>query len=176
MQFTSLAVLVAAFVTVSAQDATLPDPPTATPHVHYAVPEGQTIIQFAGSMHVPDVAPAQQGYWYLWPGLFLPNFGGVLQPVLSSGAGHWTINNTWYYGTTQDPSGTQNVQNYAFDVDRGQDIRFNMQKNSTWTSTVSVPGTSKSATHSFPMIGKPSNKSISVCFGLLTLLRRCCES
>ncbi|KAJ6449459.1 hypothetical protein C8R45DRAFT_1044832 [Mycena sanguinolenta] len=148
MQFKTLAALLATILT--AQAATLPQTPTQIYNVVYAVPPGQNIVQFAGTMRVPHLPHA--GFYYLWPGLFLPDYGGVLQPVLSGGTGQWSINNTWYYAITEDPAGQQDVQNIAFGVDEGDDVRFNMQKNDTWSITLSVPGTTKEATNSFPMI------------------------
>ncbi|KAJ7834609.1 hypothetical protein B0H13DRAFT_2109612, partial [Mycena leptocephala] len=113
MQLKTLAALLATILTVQA--ATLPQTPT---HIYNVV-----LLPLAG--------------------LFLPDFGGVLQPVLSGGTGQWSINNTWYYAITEDPAGQQD----------GDDVRFNMQKNDTWSITLSVPGTTKVATNSFPMIG-----------------------
>ncbi|KAJ7119735.1 hypothetical protein C8R44DRAFT_624468 [Mycena epipterygia] len=148
MQLKTLAALLATILT--AQAATLPQTPTQIYNVVYTVPQGQNIVQFAGTMRVPHLPRA--GYYYLWPGLFLPNYGGVLQPVLSGGTGQWSINNTWYYAITEDPAGQQDVQYVAFGVDEGDDVRFNMQKNDTWSITLTVPGTTKEATNSFPMI------------------------
>ncbi|KAJ7834596.1 hypothetical protein B0H13DRAFT_2109595 [Mycena leptocephala] len=148
MQLETLAALLATILTVQA--ATLPQTPTHIYNVVYAVPPDQNIVQFAGTMRVPHLP--HQGFYYLWPGVFLPNFGGVLQPVLSGGTGKWSINNTWYYAITEDPAGQQDVQYVAFGVDEGDDVRFNMQKNDTWSITLSVPGTTKVATNSFPMI------------------------
>ncbi|KAF7368065.1 hypothetical protein MSAN_00872600 [Mycena sanguinolenta] len=148
MQLKTLVALLATILT--AQAATLPQSPTDYYNVVYAVPEGQNIVQFAGTMRVPHLP--HPGYYYLWPGLFLPDYGGVLQPVLSGGTGQWSINNTWYYAITEDPAGQQDVQYIAFGVDEGDDVRFNMQKNDTWSITLTVPGTSKEATNSFPMI------------------------
>ncbi|KAJ7856309.1 hypothetical protein B0H13DRAFT_2078993 [Mycena leptocephala] len=135
---------------LTAQAATLPQTPTHIYNVVYAVPQGQNIVQFTGTMRVPHLP--HKGFYYLWPGLFLPNYGGVLQPVLSGGTGQWSINNTWYYAITEDPAGQQDVQYVAFGVDEGDNVRFNMQKNDTWSITLSVPGTTKQATNSFPMI------------------------
>ncbi|KAJ7811523.1 hypothetical protein B0H13DRAFT_2146154 [Mycena leptocephala] len=148
MHLKTLAALLATILT--AQAATLPQTPTHIYNVVYAVPQGQNIVQFTGTMHVPHLP--HKGFYYLWPGLFLPNYGGVLQPVLSGGTGQWSINNTWYYAITEDPAGQQDVQYVAFGVDEGADVRFNMQKNDTWSITLSVPGTTKQATNSFPMI------------------------
>ncbi|KAJ6588006.1 hypothetical protein B0H19DRAFT_1247733 [Mycena capillaripes] len=148
MQLKTLAALLATILT--AQAATLPETPTNIYNVVYAVPGGQNIVQFAGTMRVPHLP--HEGVYYLWPGLFLPDYGGVLQPVLSGATGQWSINNTWYYAITEDPAGQQNVQYVAFGVDEGDDVRFNMQKNDTWSITLSVPGTTKEATNSFPMI------------------------
>ena len=148
---TTLAIVV---LVTTVQSQTLPEPPTASPHVAYTAGARQHFVQMSGSMQVPNMIPPRSGYQYLWPGLFLPKYGGVLQPVLSSGRGHWTINNTWYYNITQDPAGAQHVENFGFDVDPGETIRFDMRKEDSWSSTISVPGTEKSATHFFPMIGK----------------------
>ena len=149
MRLKTLATLLATILTVRA--ATLPQTPTHIYNVVYTVPQGQNIVQFAGTMRVPHLP--HQGYYYLWPGLFLPNYGGVLQPVLSGGTGQWLINNTWYYAITEDPAGQQDVQYIAFGVDEGDDVRFNMQLNDTWSITLTVPGTTKESTNSFPMIG-----------------------
>ncbi|KAJ6449466.1 hypothetical protein C8R45DRAFT_849701 [Mycena sanguinolenta] len=148
MQLQALGALLVTILT--AQAASLPQTPTQIYNVVYAVPEDQNIVQFAGTMRVPHLPHA--GFYYLWPGLFLPDYGGVLQPVLSGGTGQWSINNTWYYAINEDPAGQQDVQYVAFGVDEGEDVRFNMQKNDTWSITLSVPGTTKEATNSFPMI------------------------
>ncbi|KAJ7875983.1 hypothetical protein B0H13DRAFT_1632447 [Mycena leptocephala] len=146
-----LKTLAALLVTIlTAQAATLPQTPTHIYNVVYAVPQGQNIVQFTGTMCVPHLP--HKGFYYLWPGLFLPNYGGILQPVLSGGTGQWSINNTWYYAITEDPAGQQDVQHVAFGVDEGDDVRFNMQKNDTWSIALSVPGTTKEVTNSFPMI------------------------
>ncbi|KAJ7481343.1 hypothetical protein B0H11DRAFT_1724317 [Mycena galericulata] len=152
MRLKALAALLATILTAqtAAQNATLPETPTHIYNVVYTVPEEQNIVQFAGTMHVPNLPHA--GFYYLWPGLFLPNYGGVLQPVLSGASGQWLINNTWYYAIVQDPAGRQDVQYTTFGVNNGDDVRFNMQKNDTWSITLSVPGTNKTATNSFPMI------------------------
>ncbi|KAF8214870.1 hypothetical protein K438DRAFT_1562643 [Mycena galopus ATCC 62051] len=151
MQLQTLAALLALLIAqAAAQNATLPETPTQIYNVVYTVPEGQNIVQFAGTMRVPHLPHA--GFYYLWPGLFLPNYGGVLQPVLSGGTGQWSINSTWYYAITQDPAGQQDVQYVAFGVDEGDDVWFNMQKNDTWSITLAVPGTTKQSTNSFPMI------------------------
>jgi hypothetical protein len=149
MRLKTLARLLATILT--AQAATLPQTPTQIYNVVYTMLPGQNIVQFAGTMRVPHLP--HQGFYYLWPGLFLPDFGGVLQPVLSGGTGQWSINNTWYYAITEDPAGQQDVQYVAFGVDEGDDVRFNMQKNDTWSITLTVPGTTKEATNSFPKIG-----------------------
>ncbi|KAJ6583230.1 hypothetical protein B0H10DRAFT_1926294 [Mycena sp. CBHHK59/15] len=150
MHLKTLAALRLLATILTAQAATLPQTPTHIYNVVYAVPQGQNIVQFAATMRIPHLP--HKGFYYLWPGLFLPNYGGVLQPVLSGGTGQWSINNTWYYAITEDPAGQQDVQYVAFGVDEGDDVRFNMQKNDTWSITLSVPGTTKEATNSFPMI------------------------
>ncbi|KAJ7217562.1 hypothetical protein B0H12DRAFT_1153526 [Mycena haematopus] len=134
--------LLKSLAAVLAANATLPLTPSQIYNVVYTVPEGQNLVQFSGFMRVPHLPHA--GYYYLWPGLFLPDYGGVLQPVLSGGTGQWSINR---------PAGQQDVQYVAFGVDEGDDVWFNMQKNDTWSITLSVPGTNKTSTNSFPMIG-----------------------
>ncbi|KAJ7617782.1 hypothetical protein FB45DRAFT_932677 [Roridomyces roridus] len=132
---------------------TLPQTPTTIYNVVYTASTGQNFIQFAGTMIVPHLPHA--GFYYLWPGLFLPDYGGVLQPVLSGGTGQWTINNTWYYVVNEDPAGAQDVRDVAFGVQEGDGMRFDMRINNEtgiWSITLSVPGTNKTATNEFPMI------------------------
>ena len=151
MQFKTIAALTALALGVRAQDNILEPQNIYT--VTYVGYDDTAMTEFSGSFKVPPF-PQRSGTQchYVWPGVYAPFKGGVLQPVLSSFTGQWSINSSWYYGTQEDAANEQNVRNYGFELEVGETIDFSMKYGDVWTSTLSVPGTNKQASASFPMI------------------------
>ncbi|KAI9672292.1 MAG: hypothetical protein M1831_002107 [Alyxoria varia] len=163
MQLRSLAALTA--LALGAQAQNVPDSimePENIYTVTYVGYDDTAMTEFSGSFKVPTF-PSSTGNGithYVWPGVYAPLRGGVLQPVLSSFTGQWSINNTWYYGTQEDAANEQNIRNYGFELEVGETIDFSMRYGDVWTSTLSVPGTNKRASASFPMISDQKAKTM----------------